>query len=408
MPIHALELISDSSAHSVGNQLTVLTIASAFPGIPLHMHGTKQHLSFWDKNLSSKEIHYHEIEISKHFSSQSHMVSLRRLLHDFRILRRVIATSPRNEPCLILLLYASSTAVHAAALLARLSRRRIFFQVGLHGNLNDALSWRSRNPLRRALDFVAAFQTRYPHLRYLVLENAVRDEMARDMPDFAQRCDVMSHPINTAEAAGWEAPRFEFPIRVGLVGQATEAKGITPFLQLAARLKARHGPKIEFHIVGSRPRESDPELFRDIAHPVPIGQISRAEFVARMAKLHYVLLPLNPSYYRLSPSGGLIDAVAWGKPILATPMPIVLDLFREGGDIGQICENVEAFEAALEDIITNVDGARHARQSANMLELAHRRTPEALAGSYRQQTLAAFPELIGSEKVTARQISATA
>lgn len=393
MPIHVFDLINNSSGHVTVNLGTVLAIANAFPGTPLHVHGATGHLAYWRNDPALASVCFHEIEVCARHGWQTHLVSFRRFWHDFRLLRDAIAANPRNEPCLIFLLCASSTAVHAAALLARIPSRLVFVQVNLHGNLNDALSWRSRNPIRRAFDYISAFQAQNPRVRFIVLEDAVRDEMARRMPDFVHRCDVMHHTVNTAEAAGREPPKLEYPIRIGLVGNATEAKGLHPFLRLAARFTAAHGAKVEFHIVGGRPGDTDADLFRDIAHPVTVGHIPRAEFVERMGRLHYVLLPLDASYYLLSPSGGLTDAIAWGRPILATPLPLVLDLFRKGGDIGRICGDVAAFEAALEEIIARPDAALHARQAAAMLGLARERSPEVVGENYRQQTLAAFPEL---------------
>lgn len=408
MPIHVFDLISTSSAHVPGNQGVTLAIAAAFPGMRIHVHADARHLNFWSDDPGLNAVAFHKIRISPRYGWRTHVVSFRRLWHDFQLMRRAIAGSPPGEPCLIMLLCASSTAIHAAALLARLSGRRVFVQVMLHGNLNDALSWRSRNPFRRALDFVAAFEAENAKIRFILLEDAIREEMARRMPGFTRRCDVLPHVADVAEAAAWDPPPLEFPIRVGLVGMATEPKGLRPFLHLAARFKAAYGPRIEFHIVGGRPPDTPAELFSDIAHPVEAGHIPRQEFVARMASLHYVLLPLDGSYYVLSPSGGLMDAVAWGKPVLATAMPVVLDLFRTGGDIGHICGDLAQFEATLHDIVTRPDPSHHARQASAMRRVAEERSPSALGAIYRKQTLAAFPELGGTDRKVSAPIRTSA
>jgi hypothetical protein len=108
--------------------------------------------------------------------------------------------------------------------------------------------------------------------------------------------NMRPHPVDAREAAGHPPPEADGPLRVGLVGLATEAKGLTPYLETARLFRQRHGDRIEFHIAGGRPGDIPPERFADIAHKMPAGHIPRSLFVERMARLHYVFLPLDPRW----------------------------------------------------------------------------------------------------------------
>ena len=75
--------------------------------------------------------------------------------------------------------------------------------------------------------------------------------------------------------------------------------------------------------------------------PVTAGKVGRAEYVERLAGMHYVCMPYGAAHYRYSPSGVLADALALARPILAFDLPIFRDLFDRFGDIGHLCRNAE-------------------------------------------------------------------
>ena len=272
--------------------------------------------------------------------------------------------APGQEPCLIFLISATPTAILAARLVARLSRRVVGVQVGMHGNLNDLGTWRSGNPLRRRFDLPAAMGGRQsPKVRYLVLEEGIRQELERIAPAAGAVADVLPLPINMAEVPSVPETRLAFPLRIGLVGQATEDKGISPFLETAAMFKARHGAKVEFTLIGRAIQGTDLARFDILDDPVSTDHLSRQAFLQRLAGLHYVFLPLSARYYSLSASGALIDAITWLKPVIATNLPIVADQFERFGDIGYLCEDVAGMQAVLEAVL-NGYGRRALRASA--------------------------------------------
>ncbi len=67
-------------------------------------------------------------------------------------------------------------------------------------------------------------------------------------------------------------------------------------------------------------------------------RMSRDEYINRLKNLHFVCL-FYDKYYEFSASGVLMDSIAWGKPIVATRLPIFENLENLYGDIGYLCRN---------------------------------------------------------------------
>jgi len=329
------ELFWTGTQHAPGNSVTIQTIARAFPDQQVRVFADPPHLREIqaDKALTAyANVAFSPAIISSLFPGKTHIVSARRFRTEFAALRAALHTAPPGEPVLLMLLSATPTMIFAASLLARIARRPIGVQVGLHGNLNEVTGWRSRNPLLRAFDLASAMTARHGgRLRFLVLEDAVRTELARLMPSTAGVTDALPLPINLTELALCRDVPFVPPLRIGLVGQATEAKGITPFLALAQEFHTSHPDKVAFDLVGRAMPGDDLARFAPLADPVPTEHLSRAAFLEKLARLHFVCLPLQPGYYNLSASGALIDAITWLKPERKEASRKIVGLFLQVG-----------------------------------------------------------------------------
>ncbi|MBX9702333.1 MAG: hypothetical protein K2X74_23045, partial [Acetobacteraceae bacterium] len=392
--ILVFEMIWTGIHHAPGNSATLQAIAAALPEQAIRVHAERTHLDNLraDPALRAHDgIGFAEIAISRRYRYRTHIVSVRRGVQEFATMWRAVRAAP-DEPLLIFLISATPTAILAAQRIMRLDRRVVGVQVGMHGNLNDLTGWRSRNPLLRRFDLPAIMQgPPLPDVRYLVLEESIRRALAEDAPGAGAQADVLPHPVNTAEIPMVPDLAPGSPLRIGLVGQATAEKGIGPFLETARMFKARHPGRVEFSLVGRPVPGSDLEPLRILDHPITMEQLSREAFLARLAPLHYVFLPLRPHYYRLSASGALLDAITWLKPVIGTSLPIIAEEFARFGDIGHLCDDVPAMQAALEAIVQAPDAARYARQRANLARAREARMPDALARRYRAIIEAQFP-----------------
>jgi len=396
--ILVFEMLWVGTQHAPGNSATIQAFARGFPDQAVRIFADPSHLAELraDPDLTScANIDFAPIEIHPVNRGKTHIVDWGRFRQELATLRHGLKQAPAHEPCLLMLISATPTAIFAASLLARLHPGRIGVQVGLHGNLNDAFGWRPRNPLTRAFDLRRALTARHPkRLRFMVLEQGIRDTLATLLPAAAARTDVLELPINIAEVANQYVPAFTPPIRIGLVGLATQAKGTDLFLDIAREMTTRFPGKVTFHHVGRLTPDADPAPFAVLADPPSTAHLSRAEFTARLAALHYVFLPIREGYYNLSASGALLDAMTWAKPVIARALPIVTPHFRRFGDLGYLCDSDAGMRTAVETILTDMDADRYARQVAAMQALRDARTPAALAGTYRALVEREYPGLL--------------
>jgi hypothetical protein len=399
--ILVFEMLWVGTQHAPGNSATIQAIARGFPEQAVRVFADPTHLAELrvDPALTAcGNVDFAPITLHPAHRGKTHRVSWGRFRHELATMRQGLAQAPRRENCLLMLISATPTAIFAASLLARLHPGRVGVQVGLHGNLNDAFGWRPRNPLIRAFNLRSALTARHPRpLRFMVLEQGIRDTLATRLPQAAARTDVLDLPINVSEVAGQQAPPFVPPIRIGLVGLATAAKGTALFLDVAREMTARFPGRVTFHHVGRLTPEADPAPFAVLAEPSSTEHLPRDQFTARLAALHYVFLPISEGYYNLSASGALLDAMTWAKPVIARALPIVTPHFRRFGDIGYLCDSDAAMRTAVETILTDMDADRYARQVTAMQTLRAARTPTALAGTYRALIGQEYPGLLTTE-----------
>ncbi len=70
-----------------------------------------------------------------------------------------------------------------------------------------------------------------------------------------------------------------------------------------------------------------------------------------MAPLHFIVLPHEAGPYTLTASGVLLDAIAWGKPVICRKIPIFESMFKKHGDIGYLFSDDEELKGVVEQIV---------------------------------------------------------
>jgi glycosyltransferase involved in cell wall biosynthesis len=378
--------------HSPGNSATTQVVAHAFPDQRVRVLAETSHISELKSDpFLSKLPNIEFLDIPAYddtLRGKLHIVSFRRMAREFRILARAIRAVEGDENIHVFLLSATSTAIFVCGWLLRLFRgRTLTFHIGLHGNLNDIRGWRPLNPLKRRYDMRSALTARrHNRLRFLVLDESIRDEMIRILPTAGRLLDVLPLPLNPNEV-GLKTPLgLSKPVRIGFVGLATRAKGIDVFLEVARTARKQFGDRFEFHLVGRLQQGTELPPLDVLAHHASHKMMSREEFKTHLAKLHYIMLPFRSGYYNLSASGAIIDALVWEIPIIATRVPLVERLFAHYGNIGYLCDDGGDLIEAIEDI-AKLNPAHYDKQVAAIVAAGRDRLPQNLAPRYRAMLL---------------------
>lgn len=383
--ILAFELTWAGVTHAPVNAAMVRVMAAAFPGGAVRVHADPSHLA--ELGLAGVPgVELAPVARPAMHAGRTQIVSWARFRAELSIIRAALRAVPPGAPCLLVLLSATPTAIWAACLAARLRGDGTGVQAMLHGNLSDAVGWRPRNPLARRFDLAATLRGRLPApVRYVVFEPHILPALARFSPRAAAAADVIPHPVSGEGPPDGEPSQAgaEGPVRIGFVGQGTRAKGFDAFLDVAGRLSARHPGRVAFQMLGSVPDDMlAAARAAPLEEPPGLEPLPRAEFAKRMARLHYVMLPFRPGYYDLSASGGLMDAVAWLKPLITTRVPLTEAFFAAHGDVGGMADGVDGLAKALDAVLAAGGAPRYAAQAAAMRRARAQRTPEALAAGY--------------------------
>ena len=110
--------------------------------------------------------------------------------------------------------------------------------------------------------------------------------------------------------------------------------------------------------------------------------INRDEYCDLLEGIDIVAMPYQLDHYSISPSGVLLDAIAFRKPVIATPIPLVKHLFDRFGEFGILAEIRQWPEKLIRDLGC-CESSRYATWRENVLHVAEARSLSNLSNNYR-------------------------
>jgi glycosyltransferase involved in cell wall biosynthesis len=225
-------------------------------------------------------------------------------------------------------------------------------------------------------------------IQYIVLEKSIRDTVVTSFPLLSGKIDALEHPLSPNQLELPEVPLVE-PIRFGFLGLADRAKGYPVFVDLANRITVKYGNRAEFHAIGHLSGNSMIPGTNALLTKPQSTLMSRTAFLNGVSGLHFIVLAHEAGPYTLTASGVLLDAIAWGKPVICREIPIFESIFNQQGDIGYLFNSDDELKRVVEEILQNADNPRYQRQVSNLRSARKTRHPEALAEQYRHIVLRA-------------------
>ena len=218
----------------------------------------------------------------------------------------------------------------------------------LHGNLDNAVGWRSRDPRRRWFDDRASIRAAATsrRIQFVVLDRTVREAVLAQGLLPRDRTHVW--PLAIPDTEIWDQPHRPDPakLRIAFLGSAKVAKGFGDFAAITRAIAAR-SDRYEFSLIGALQDDFPAEAIAHIERPA--GFMDRAAYLGRLRGIDYACLPLRDDTYTLTVSGAILDAIAAQKPLIALPTPAIRALFQEG-PAGFLCDDLESMAQAIGDI----------------------------------------------------------
>ncbi|MEC5387213.1 hypothetical protein VVD49_15900 [Uliginosibacterium sp. H3] len=245
----------------------------------------------------------------------------------------------------------------------------------LHNHLGDAVRWRSRNPFIRGTDMVAQVQKPLPsNVRILALELGVKEAIAERFPAILPAVRTLEHPSLVSEwtVAKDEASDAARPTRIAFLGNASRTKGFNVFLSVA---NACADDSFEFHAIGIDCGILDG--IEALARRPAKGGLPRRDYIAALADMDFVCLPLSSLEYAFIASGSVTDAIAAAKPLLALRTRTLEGIFERYGPVGYLADTPQELIDYVKDHAQDMRDNR-ALWVANMQKVRAARSPEAL------------------------------
>jgi hypothetical protein len=386
--LRVFELFVSGWGHSAGNSMTLMMVCKAFPDRAIVFTAYESHVAAV-KSLLGEDIPANlTIQAVPEPAGRVQWPGWRQAAYLFRTLQRVAPRSAAHKPEPWLILFGHPPIVRAVRWMMAL-RPEVTAQYQLHGELNTAFGWRSRNPLSRHFDLRACLSsTQADRERWLVLEPHIKDNLCRRIPSVTPAVEVLKYQLDMNEGSQVDEIKLQAPVRFFVMGIQTPDKGYPIYQALAEQVSRALPGRCAFHVCGIRRKELASISREGLVFDIDGDQLVDREIVLQaIADKHYIVLPYeNGSWYDFSLSGVLHEAINFRKPIVALPTASISRLFAECGDIGYLCRSVDEMRDTIKRIVEAPDPERYARQQRN-LEIARRQfAPEAVSGSYRAMT----------------------
>jgi hypothetical protein len=359
--------------HASVNAALIRAIALAFPDEDILFASTAEHRGHVEQSGTlPARVRPNDIDVPPPGG-----VSAGRFFAQWRAIRGVMR---RAKPRVVVLLSSGPETFFASRSIVSEFSSVVLFIV-LHGNLNDAMGWRSRDPRRRLFDYRSGLAAaRHPRIRLVVLEDYVRAAAIRQRLVPRETTVVWPHAFNDGELASAIALRRDTSaVRIAFIGAATKNKGFDKFLDLV-----REGGTTdhEFRLVGSLYEEFADAALAKIE--MPTRPLSREEYIDRLRDVDYVFLPYNEKTYEFTASGSVLDCVSQLKPVISLDFAGVRELAAQWGEIGFICQSMEQVKALLSRNSELSDPARYAGFQSNLAAIRESRTPAGIAPLIRR------------------------
>lgn len=250
----------------------------------------------------------------------------------------------------------------------------------LHGQLGEAMIWRSRNPFIRAGDLISKLRRPLPAaVKLVALELGVKEAILEISPSLASSIVILEHPILISEWAKCSPLEPLGKIRIGFVGHARRAKGFDVFAELA---RGCSRADIEFCAIGLSSPETDHLDIGRLARKPSQIPLPRQEYLKALAGVDLVCLPLHSRAYDFTGSGTVSDAIGALKPLIAFGSRTLQAIFAQYGRIGWLTED----RNSLFELVRTLDPVEFERQRSawitNLKAIRRARSPQALAQPY--------------------------
>jgi hypothetical protein len=379
--IAVFDFISHETMHLAYNEGYLRVLRAAFPGDPIVFRARAGHVA----NLKPRVADLGGIEfvpcepMTPPFGLSSHNPLGGRLAA--HACRQTMAETVRGRPLRLAALLGVDGNLYAAVGRHWPEISPAPLHMILHGQLGDAMIWRSRNPIVRAADIASQIRRPLPPtVRIVALELGVKEAIAELAPD-NRSVITLEIPILASELGEEAPPAKNDELRIAFLGNARRSKGFEVFVNLA---RSSERDDLHFESIGIAAPDTDHLDVGMLARKPSRISMSREDYLRAVRAIDLVCLPLHSRAYDFTASATFGDAVTALKPLIAFRNRTFDAIVAKYGPVGWLAES----EAELFYLVGTLDRqaftAARPEWIANLRRIREARRPEALAAGYAE------------------------
>ncbi len=359
------------SSHAPFDAALLVAARLAFPDEPAACIGTDDHLAEVARLLppdQGRDVAWLPATIPTRHEKRTGP----RLRAEWRLMGMALGEARRGGARTVIAAAGSPVMFLAAARLAIGPRRGVRVALVHHGALPGMLTSRRLRGYLLVADRCGA--------RQVVLGDSIRRNLVARGPALRHLAAV-HHPYLFGDVA---PSTLGGPVRFGFLGMASRDKGFEAFCRIADAMHDTAGAR--FELIGAPAREFAAQLPPGAGKVAGTGDarhLTRDEYERRVAAVHYAVMPYRADHYRLVGSGSVLDALAFGKPIIALRNDLLTAVFDELGDVGLLVDDLDALHDAIAGVVREPPVERYRRQSEALLRGRDRFAPGAVAAELR-------------------------
>jgi glycosyltransferase involved in cell wall biosynthesis len=288
------EPIALGMVHVPFNAALLQTIRFAFPNDTICFYATETHLNYVREQLTEESTD--SIVWKKLALCSKHSGFYTRFFSDFRTVKFLLNELNEYPKKDVLALTGNASLLWALKFHVRVKHKDKRVQVINHGNFST-LHRTPRKSILNPFYYLGSLKTalrlcRNSSFQHIVLEEAVRDAILKNMPFLRDKVFVLDHPI-PIDKQSIEINNFSPPIHFGFLGRATEKKGFSKYLDVASEISQRFPGQVKFHFIGwisDKQKRAINSKLGSLSDTPGTERMSRIEYVTRLKSLHFVCL----------------------------------------------------------------------------------------------------------------------
>jgi len=244
----------------------------------------------------------------------------------------------------------STTSLYFAGYRFRESKAKVYFI--LHGEVEFVFDGKFGVIDRiKGKIYKRMLKNMHDNMHCIVLSEMVKARLIQESIVGEDKIITIEHPIITKEIL-YEGLNSDTVI-FSHIGSAMNKKRSELFFELAGKFQAAlAAKKTAFNLIG----KFHYDFFVDNMNGVTVvsennRSVSQHDYEQFIQQSDYAVFTFDSDNYVFRVSGALMDAVLFRKPIIALKQDYIEYLFREGGNIGFLCESLGEMIVLIDRLI---------------------------------------------------------